>query len=94
MGKSLYQEQLNILLDYRELLTEGIYISLDWDAYDKATEIAEQLSQYFDVYIINMPKELDDPNNCLQKIGRKRMLKFMESAEPYGEFSMVKRLLT
>ena len=94
LGKSLYQEQLNILLDYRGLLTDGLYIALDWDARDKATEMAEKLSEYFDVKMINIPKEDDDPNNYLQKHGKKAMWKLIESAEEYGEFSSVKRLLT
>lgn len=94
LGKSLYQEQLNILLDYRALLTEGIYISLDWDAKDRATEMAEKLSEYFDVKIINIPKEGDDPNNYLQKYGRKAMWKLIEDAEDYGEFSSITRLFT
>lgn len=94
LGKSLYQEQLNILLDYRALLTNGLYISLDWDAKDKATEMAEKLSEYFDVKIINIPKEGDDPNNYLQKHGRKAMWKLIEDAEDYGEFSSIKRLFT
>ena len=94
LGKSLYQEQLNILLDYRALLTNGLYISLDWDAKDKATEMAEKLSEYFDVKIINIPKEGDDPNNYLQKYGRKAMWKLIEDAEDYGEFSSITRLFT
>lgn len=94
LGKSLYQEQFNILLDYRALLTNGLYISLDWDAKDKATEMAEKLSEYFDVKIINIPKEGDDPNNYLQKYGRKAMWKLIEDAEDYGEFSSITRLFT
>lgn len=94
LGKSLYQEQLNILLDYRELLTEGIYIALDWDAKDNATKMAEQLSEYFKVYMINIPEELDDPNNCLRKKGRAYMWKLLEDAEEYSEFSGLRRLFT
>lgn len=93
LGKSLYQEQLNILLDYRELLTNGIYIALDWDAKDKATEMAEKLSEYFDVKMINIPEEDDDPNSYLQKHGKNAMWKLIENAEDFGEFSPVKRLL-
>ena len=94
LGKTLYQEQLNILLDYRELLTDGVYVAVDWDAKDKATEMAEELSQYFDVKIINIPKEFDDPNKYLQKNGRKSMYKLIEEAEPYTEFSGLRRMLT
>lgn len=93
LGKSLYQEQLNILLDYRELLTDGIYIALDWDAKDNATKMAEQLSEYFRVYMVNIPKELDDPNKTLQKKGKGYMCKLLENAEEYSEFSGLRRLL-
>lgn len=94
LGKSLYQEQLNLLLDYRELLTEGVFVSLDWDARDKATEIAKTLSQYFTVYIVNIPKELDDPNNSLQQMGKSYMNELLVNAEQYEEFSSLKRLFT
>lgn len=94
LGKSLYQEQLNILLDYRELLTQGVFIALDWDAKDKATEIAQMLSEFFPVYMVNLPKELDDPNNALKVVGRKAMWKFLEEAEPFSEFSGLRRMLT
>lgn len=94
LGKSLYQEQLNILLDYRDLLTEGVYIALDWDAKSNATKIAEQLSEYFKVYIINIPQRLDDPNNCLKSQGRQYMWKLIENAEEYSEFSGLRRMFT
>lgn len=94
LGKSLYQEQLNILLDYRELLTEGIYVALDYDAKDNASQIAKELSEYFKVYIINIPKQLDDPNNCLRVKGQKYLWKLMGEAEEYSEFSVLRRILT
>ena len=91
LGKMLYQEQLNILLDYRALLTDGIYISLDNDAKEYAIDMAEQLSEYFDVYIINIPKELDDPNNSLKAMGRTYMYSLIENAVPYtGKLSALK----
>ena len=92
LGKTLYQEQLNILLDYRELINI-IYIAVDWDARDKATQIAEQLQEYFEVAIINIPQEFDDPNNYLINHNRKDMWKLINSAEPFGEFSGLKRRL-
>ncbi len=94
LGKTLYQEQLNILLDYRELLTGEVFIALDYDAYDKATEMAEVLSEYFSVSIVNIPEEYDDPNNVLLKKGKKYMAKLLEEAESYSEFSSIHRLLT
>lgn len=94
LGKSLYQTQLNILLDYRDLLTNGIYICLDNDARTSETKLAETLSEYFKVYVINIPKELDDPNNSLQKMGRDYMWELIRDAEEYSELSSVKRILT
>lgn len=93
LGKSLYQEQLNILLDYRELLTDGVYVALDWDAKEQATELAEKLIDFFKVKVINIPKVDDDPNNYLQRHGKQAMWKLIASAEEYSELSSVKRLL-
>lgn len=93
LGKTLYQEQFNILLDYRELLTDGIYISLDYDAKNNAIKIAEQLSEYFNVYLINIPENLGDPNEALQKKGRKFLYQLMENAEEFHEFSGLKNKL-
>lgn len=94
LGKSLYQEQFNILLDYRELLTNGIYIALDYDAQDRAVYIAEQLKDFFDVKMIRIPKELDDPNNCLITKGKRYMAHLIEQAEEYDELSAVRHLLS
>lgn len=93
LGKSLYDEQFNILLDYRELLTDGVYIAVDWDARSNATKIAERLSDYFDVKIINIPKKFDDPNKYLQKHNKKAMWKLIHDAEPYTKFSGIRRRL-
>ena len=94
LGKTLYESQLNILLDYRELLTEGVYIALDWDAKDKATEIAERLSEFFDVKMINIPQEYDDPNKYRQSHSLSEMWDLIRTAEPFGEFSGLRRMLT
>ena len=93
LGKTLYQEQLNILLDYRELLTEGVYIATDWDAKDSATQMAEKLSEFFQVKMINIPEEFDDPNRYLQTHNHSAMWKLIEEAEPYTEFSGLRRKL-
>lgn len=92
LGKTLYDAQLNILLDYRNLLTEGVYIAIDYDARDKATEMAEKLSQYFKVKIVNIPKEFDDPNKYLQTHSKADMWKLLEQAEDYSEFSSLRRI--
>ena len=93
LGKALYDEQIDILLDYRELLTDGLYVAVDYDARSSATEIAEKLSDYFKVKIINIPKEYDDPNKYLQKHNRKAMWKLIRGAEDFSEFSGLKRRL-
>lgn len=94
LGKALYTEQVNILLDYRELLSEGVYVALDWDAKNYATKIAEELSPYFKVKLVNIPKEDDDPNNFLQKHGRAALLGLLDTAEEYTELDSVRRLFT
>jgi|GEM_PF-2534079 gp21.95 len=90
LGKSLYKEQLNILLGYRELLTDGVYISLDNDAKKDALKIASKLSEYFKVYIVNIPSELDDPNNVLMTKGVKYLYSLLENAEEYEEFTSIR----
>lgn len=94
LGKELYDEQMNILLDYRELLSDGLYIAIDWDARKQATEMAERLSNYFDVKIVNIPRKYDDPNKFRQTHSYKDMLKLLEEAESYGEFSSIRRRFT
>ena len=93
LGKTLYQEQLNILLDYRELLTDGIYIATDYDAQDSATKMADRLSEFFQVRMISIPEEFDDPNRYLQTHNHSAMWKLIEEAEPYTEFSGLRRKL-
>ena len=93
LGKVLYTAQLKTLLDYRELLTEGIYIALDADARDSATQMAEQLSPFFTVKIVEIPDELDDPNNYMLHRGRHELWKLLDSAVEYDEFSTVRRKL-
>lgn len=94
LGKVLYDEQMNILLDYRELLTDGVYIAIDWDARQQATEMAKKLSSYFDVKIVNIPKKYDDPNKYRQTHSQKDMWELIEQAEPYSEFSAIRRKFT
>ena len=94
LGKSLYQEQLNILLDYRDVLTNGVYVALDYDAKYNALNIAKVLSEYFTTYIVNIPEYADDPNRCFQLNGRNYMYKLIEDADEYGEFSVIRGMLS
>ena len=95
LGKRMSDEQLAILLDYKEYLTKGIYIALDWDARKDALKLAKQLYEYFPVYLINLPKDdLDkghDPNSYYMKYGRKAMYDLIDNAEEYDFSYHLKR---
>lgn len=93
LGKSLYDSQFNLILKYKDLLTQGIYIALDADAVDSATLIAEKLKSFFKVMMINIPKEYDDPNNYLLTHSKNSMWELIMNAEEYTEFSIIKRKL-
>ena len=88
LGKRLSDEQLAILLDYKDFLTKGIYIALDWDARSNAIKLAKQLSEYFKVYLIFLPKgDLEkgyDPNDYYKEFGRKAMYELIDNAEEYN----------
>ena len=93
LGKSLYDSQFNLILKYKDLLTQGIYIALDADAVDSATLIAEKLKSFFKVMMINIPKEYDDPNKYLLTHSKNSMWELIMNAEEYTEFSIIKRKL-
>lgn len=92
LGKTLYEAQLNLLLDYKNFLTDGVYIAIDWDARDKALDMANTLSQYFKTRIITIPEEFDDPNKYLQTHSRLDMWELIKNAEEFSEFSNLKKL--
>ena len=91
LGKTLYEDQLSILLSYKDYLTNGVYIALDYDAADKATQMARQLYQYMPVRLVNIPKKYDDPNNFLRKFGRKELINLVDNAVEYSTSYMIKR---
>lgn len=91
LGKRLYDDQLSILLSYKDYLTNGVYIALDYDAARDATYMAQQLYQYMPVHLVNIPKKYDDPNNFLQKFGRKELISLVDNAVEYSDAYMVKR---
>lgn len=97
LGKRMSDDQLSILLQYRNQLTNGIYIALDWDARNDAINLADILSQYFTVYMIDLPKgDLPkgyDPNDYFKHFGRKAMLELIQEAEEYGLSYKVSRKL-
>lgn len=91
LGKSIYQDQIDTLLHYRPTLKE-VFIALDYDARKDALKLADKLVNYFKVSMIWIPKELDDPNNCLVKMGRPYLYSLLENAEEYSEFTKLKAL--
>ena len=93
LGKVLYNAQLQLILNYKDKLTEGVYIALDADAVDSAIKIAEQLKNFFEVKLIDIPKEFDDPNKYLVTHSRSDMWKLIENARVYGELSPIYRKL-
>ena len=93
LGKVLYPEQLRTLLNYKTLLQDGIYIALDADALDSAITMADQLSEFFKVYLINIPSEYDDPNKYLQTHSKSDMWQLIYNAEEYTEFTGLRRRL-
>lgn len=92
LGKVLYQDQLNKILEYKDQIDE-VFIALDWDAHQQATEMAEVLSEWFKVSIVNIPKKLDDPNNVLCKKGRELLFDLVEDAQEYSPFVKLQRKL-
>ena len=93
LGKVLYDSQLNLLLEYRDQLTEGLYIALDADAETDMMAIATVLSNFFSVKIIYIPPEFDDPNNYLLTHSRGEMWKLIICAVEFGEFTALRSKL-
>lgn len=87
LGKVLYDTQLNLLLQYRDQLSEGVYIALDADARADAMKIAQKLAPFFPVKIIYIPPEYDDPNQYLVTHSKGDMWKLITCAGEYGEFT-------
>lgn len=93
LGKVLYDAQLNLLLQYRTQLTEGVYVALDADAETDAMTIATTLSEIFPVKLVHIPPEFDDPNNYLMTHSRAAMWQLLSGAEPLGEFTSLRHRL-
>lgn len=97
LGKRLSDDQLAILLDYKDYLTNGIYIALDWDARKDALKLAQELYEYFPVYLVNLPKgnlvKGHDPNSALKTYGQKYMFELIDQAEEYSLSYHLKRKL-
>lgn len=97
LGKRMSDDQLAILLDYKDYLKNGVYIALDWDASKNAIKLAQQLYEYMPVHIIELPKgDLPkgyDPNDYFKAFGRKAMYELIDNAKEYDFSYHLKRKL-
>lgn len=93
LGKSLYDAQFNLLLSYRNQLSDGLYVALDADAERDAMVIARVLSSFFPVKIIRIPPEFDDPNQYLLTHSKRDMWNLITCAADYGEFTSLRSKL-
>lgn len=90
LGKRVSEEQLALMLDYKEYLTNGVYIALDSDAVKDSLKLADNLIQYFPVKLIELPRG-HDPNSYLKAYGKKAMYDLVDSAHPYDLTYKLKR---
>lgn len=93
LGKALHEEQFHRILEYKYLLKDGVFIALDWDAREEALATADRLSKHMSVKIIDIPKELGDPNDACKKLGKRGMLQFIANAEEYSFRTALRRKL-
>jgi DNA primase len=90
LGKRVSEEQLALLLDYKEYLTGGVYLGLDSDANKDTLKLADTLVQYFPVYLLEIPNG-HDPNSYLKAYGKKAMYELIDSAHEYDLTYKLKR---
>lgn len=90
LGKRCSEAQINVLLSYKEALTDGVIVALDADAKKETMALADQLhSLDFTVYTMMLPR--GDPNNLLVENGRKycRSLLISDAVKPYSRLSRI-----
>lgn len=90
LGKRMSEEQLALLLDYKEYLSDGICMALDSDANKDTLNLADILVQYFPVKLVELPKG-HDPNSYLKAYGRKAMYELIDNAHDYDMTYKLKR---
>lgn len=90
LGKRMSDEQLSIILGYRDYLTEGVYLCLDEDASKDTIRVADELSQYLPVKLISLPKGSDDPNRTRVTYGKKYMYSLIDKAVEYDNLYKLK----
>lgn len=83
LGHHLSNAQLEVLLGYKDYLTDGIYIAMDEDAWRDSIEMAEMLFQYFPVYLCRVT---GDPN----EMGRRGCLELIKNAVEFSPLTRVK----
>lgn len=90
LGKTLYKEQLNVLLKYKSLITEGVYVGVDADATDSAIKICKTLKSFFPTFLVRIPEEFNDPNGYLQTHNQSAMWGLLSQALEFNESIEVK----
>lgn len=90
LGKRVSEEQLALLLDYKPYLTNGVYVGLDYDANKDYIKLADMLTPYFPVFLLELPKG-HDPNSYLKTYGKKAMFDLIDSAHEYDLTYKLKR---
>lgn len=90
LGKRMSEEQLALLLDYKDYLTSGVYIGLDSDANKDTLKLADMLVQYMPVHLLELPLG-HDPNSYLKAYGKKAMYELIDSAHEYDLSYKLKR---
>lgn len=82
LGSYISDEQIKVLLRYREIISKGVYVALDEDARDKALDMAYRLYQYFPVFICNIH---GDPNS----MGKEQCREALENAVEFTPLSNI-----
>lgn len=90
LGKQMSDEQLSIILSYKEYLTEGVYLCLDEDARANTVKVADELSMHLPVKLIQLPKGYDDPNFTRVNFGKKFMYNLIDKAVEYDNLYKLK----
>lgn len=86
LGKTLYDDQVALLLSYKDELSNGIYIALDEDAWRQSLDVADVLFKAgFQTFLC---KIRDDPN----ALGREGCIRAKKNAIEYSPLYRVKGL--
>ena len=94
LGKTLYNSQLNTILQYKPYLDGEIFVALDADALDATKDVAYKLSAFFNVHVVSIPVEYDDPNKYLLTHSKSALWTLLDRSQEYSPLSWVKAKLS